>query len=189
MPEYTRYTNSQVSKFKKSLAQTYPSIAKEWHRTKNGAVTPENVTARSGKNFWFKCKDGHEWQASLSNRTSNKAGCPYCAGQKLSKENCLKTKFLAIEEELEIVTKNLKIIKNDVKEGEYNQSYGHLVLIQVRTSLSLLKLLPSHKPISILIEKHLNLANELNAATPDFAQLANLLTGLEKILSVLNQSS
>lgn len=63
------------------LATKYPDIAAEWHPTKNGSLTAEDVTAGSKKKVWWQCKEGHEWQASIGSRTSGK-GCPVCAAQK-----------------------------------------------------------------------------------------------------------
>jgi len=31
----------------------------------------------------WRCELGHEWQARVSARTSNKSGCPYCSGKKV----------------------------------------------------------------------------------------------------------
>lgn len=67
-----------------SLAVKYPEIAKEWHPTKNGNLTPDMVKAGSGKKVWWQCKQGHEWQATIASR-SNGAGCPYCSGRNVIK--------------------------------------------------------------------------------------------------------
>ena len=75
-----------------SLKAAKPEIAKEWHPTKNGDLTPEEVSAHSGRKVWWKCEKGpdHEWQAQISNRTKdNPTGCPCCIGRKLSVTNSL----------------------------------------------------------------------------------------------------
>lgn len=36
-----------------NLATTHPEIAKQWHPTKNGELTPEMVTAQSNKKVWW----------------------------------------------------------------------------------------------------------------------------------------
>jgi hypothetical protein len=64
------------------LATTNPKLAKEWHPTKNGAVTPEQVFAGTPKRYWWICSSGHEWQTGASERSLGK-GCPVCSGQKL----------------------------------------------------------------------------------------------------------
>jgi hypothetical protein len=50
---------------------------------------------------WWKCDKGHEWQATLNNRSKG-SGCPYCAGK------------YAIIGESDLVTVNPKLA------GEWN---------------------------------------------------------------------
>ena len=63
-----------------SLSSLYPLIAAEWHPTKNGAMTPADVVARSNKKVWWKCRAGpeHEWESKVSHRTRQGSGCPRC---------------------------------------------------------------------------------------------------------------
>jgi very-short-patch-repair endonuclease len=74
-----------------SLASLYPEIAKEWHPTRNGDLTPDQVVAGSGTKYWWLCPNGadHEWEASLGNRTGLERGCPFCSGHKVSVTNSL----------------------------------------------------------------------------------------------------
>jgi len=60
------------------LASLFPGIAKEWNYEKNGELRPEDVTKGSNKILWWKCKEGHEWQAMINRRTSRNNGCPLC---------------------------------------------------------------------------------------------------------------
>ena len=60
------------------LTQNF-ELAKEWHPTKNGDLTPEMVTAGSNKKVWWLGECGHEWKASIKPRNSRKIGCPICA--------------------------------------------------------------------------------------------------------------
>lgn len=71
----------RVSK-ENSLQAKYPDIAKEWHPTKNGDLIPSNITYGSEKKVWWQCENGHEWQATIYNRTGRKSGCPHCAKEK-----------------------------------------------------------------------------------------------------------
>lgn len=64
------------------LATMYPEIAKEWHPTKNGDLKPTNVTSSSNKKVWWKCKRGHEWEATISSRAFSN-NCPYCSNKKV----------------------------------------------------------------------------------------------------------
>lgn len=63
---------------KPSLSNAYPEIAKEWHPTKNGAITPDMVAPKSGNKAWWLGPCGHEWEAVISSRTRG-VGCPYCS--------------------------------------------------------------------------------------------------------------
>ena len=64
------------------LSTTMPSLAQEWHPTKNGELEPTCVTSGSDKKVWWLCKKGHEWEAVISSRKAG-SGCPYCANQKV----------------------------------------------------------------------------------------------------------
>ena len=64
-----------------SLAEDFPDIAKEWHPTKNGDITPDMVAPKSGRKAWWLGPCGHEWEAVISSRTRG-VGCPYCSNYK-----------------------------------------------------------------------------------------------------------
>ena len=72
----------------KSLMFRNPKLAKQWHPKKNGVLTPEEVSAFSGKKVWWQCKKGHEWEAVIANR-SNGRGCAFCSGRRGSSDNNL----------------------------------------------------------------------------------------------------
>lgn len=63
------------------LGTTHPSIASQWHKEKNGQLTPQSVVHGNHRKVWWRCEKGHEWQASVLSRTSNGNGCPVCAGK------------------------------------------------------------------------------------------------------------
>ena len=69
-----------------SLTSLFPEIAREWHTSKNGDLTPDQISAGSHKKVWFICKvdPTHEWRTTLKNRTWKKSptGCPICYGRK-----------------------------------------------------------------------------------------------------------
>lgn len=65
------------------LKTLYPEIASEWHPTKNGKLTPDNVLPGSNKKIWWKCINGHEWQAQIKDRTRSKHKCPVCTGKRV----------------------------------------------------------------------------------------------------------
>ena len=77
------------------LATKNPELAKEWHPTKNGSLTPYDVTENSRKRVWwllpYDVPDDYpvehlrgkhfdfEWETQVRNR-SNGAGCPFLSG-------------------------------------------------------------------------------------------------------------
>lgn len=62
------------------LATLKPELAKEWHPTKNGGVSPTTIALNSHKKYWWLCDKGHEWETSPHNRNYG-SGCPYCYGR------------------------------------------------------------------------------------------------------------
>ena len=64
------------------LATAAPLVAKQWHESLNGALTPEMVTAGSHKKAWWRCSYGHVWKAAIYSRAGvQQCGCPVCAGK------------------------------------------------------------------------------------------------------------
>lgn len=66
-----------VAKGENDLASVNPSLAAEWHPTKNGDLKPSDVLPHVTTKVWWKCKKGHEWQATVNDR-SRLRGCPIC---------------------------------------------------------------------------------------------------------------
>ena len=65
------------------LASRFPNIAAQWHPTRNGKLTPQELTAGALRKVWWQCSLGHAYAASVSSRTMRSSGCPYCAGKKV----------------------------------------------------------------------------------------------------------
>ena len=63
-----------------SIKSLYPELLEEWDYEKNKYIRPEECSPGSEKKVHWICKEGHEWMASISNRTRHKSGCPYCCG-------------------------------------------------------------------------------------------------------------
>ena len=63
-----------------SLQTRFPLVASEWHPTKNGDLTPDQVVAMTRRKVWWKCSavEEHEWEADIANRTNVGSGCPLC---------------------------------------------------------------------------------------------------------------
>ena len=68
-----------------SLANVDADLASQWHPTKNGDLTANDVTLNHPKYVWWycdksTCEHPHEWEMSPNARHNSKTGCPYCAG-------------------------------------------------------------------------------------------------------------
>ncbi len=74
-----------------SLHSLSPALAQEWHPSKNGRLTPQEINARACKTVWWLCPNGHSYEKWVQYRTVRGYGCPICSGRKVSKDNCLKT--------------------------------------------------------------------------------------------------
>ena len=44
----------------------------QWHPNKNGPLSPGEVTSGSKRKVWWRCGQGHEWQASIKSRFQGK---------------------------------------------------------------------------------------------------------------------
>lgn len=76
-------TGRKVRPGENDLATAFPEIAAQWHPTKNGSLTPQQVTPNSNRKVWWICPLGHEYQSWIPGRTRQGGGCPYCAGKKV----------------------------------------------------------------------------------------------------------
>jgi hypothetical protein len=92
-----RYCTSRCISPQRSLARRFPMLARQWHPTKNGSLTPLDVGCRVPTKVWWRCPKGpdHEWRASIVSRTSKRNGtrCPCCFGRLLSVTNSLAARF------------------------------------------------------------------------------------------------
>lgn len=71
-------TGIQVLPGFNDLATRYPELAVEWHPSRNGEMTPEEVAPGSRKRVWWlgqKC--GHEWEQRIQHRVRGH-GCIVC---------------------------------------------------------------------------------------------------------------
>lgn len=66
------------------LFTVHPELATEWDYDKND-VNPIIINYHSPRKVWWKCSRGHEWEASLADRTraDGATGCPYCSNKKV----------------------------------------------------------------------------------------------------------
>jgi very-short-patch-repair endonuclease len=88
--EYREFLSYFPSPFpEKSLASVNPTLAEEWHPTRNNPLTPSNFTSGSGNEVWWQCKHGHEWKVSISARNFFGTKCPFCIGRKATVKTCM----------------------------------------------------------------------------------------------------
>ena len=73
----------QVQPGENDLESQFPDLALQWHPDRNGMLTPSQVTPASNRKVWWQCPLGHAYEASVSARTMNGSGCPYCAGKRV----------------------------------------------------------------------------------------------------------
>ncbi len=106
-----------------SLAYKNPQLASEWHPTKNGILTPSDVTLASPKKVWWKCSKGndHEWQAKISNRSSLNQGCSVCSNRTVVLSNCLATTHPSLAKEWDYEKNSLTPF--EVVAGNHNKVY------------------------------------------------------------------
>lgn len=103
------------------LATTNPELAKHWHPTKNGSLTPFDVGQGSSKKIWWKCPKGddHEWLATVSSRNSG-VGCPICSNYKVVKSNSLRTTNPELSKEWH-PNKNHELTPDHVTSGSHKK--------------------------------------------------------------------
>jgi putative zinc ribbon protein len=80
-----------------SLAGKHPTLARQWHRGKNGALRPDEVSPGSHRRVWWRCPRDprHEWEAVVKSRAAG-AGCPFCAGKRSTAETSLAVRYPAL---------------------------------------------------------------------------------------------
>lgn len=75
-------SGKQVQSGVNDLATLNPELASQWHQTKNGSLTPSDVTNGSSKSVWWQCDNdqSHIWRAAVSSRSGGfHTGCPTCS--------------------------------------------------------------------------------------------------------------
>ena len=108
------FCSNQKLSASNSLFTLNPDLAKQWHPTKNGNITPLNIIAGGNKKYWWFCLKGtdHEWESSIYDRIIGR-GCPVCQGLKVVLSNSLFTTHPEVAKEWHS-TKNGDISPKDV---------------------------------------------------------------------------
>ena len=100
-----------------NLKLLFPKVASEWHSEKNGSSRPEEFSSRSNRKVWWLCPKGHDYYATIANRTGkNKTDCPQCSGNKVGEDNNLLSLFPKIADEWH-PTKNGELKPDEVTHG------------------------------------------------------------------------
>ncbi len=63
-----------------SIRTTRPHLLSEWHPTKNGDMTPDDVSTWSDRKVWWICPEGDEYHMSVANRSQGRS-CYFCCGR------------------------------------------------------------------------------------------------------------
>lgn len=70
----------RITLYDHCMEQADAALLRQWHPTRNGALTARDVSRGSKRKVWWLCDKGHAWQAAVYTRTDG-SGCPYCAGK------------------------------------------------------------------------------------------------------------
>lgn len=135
--------NSRRIERDKSLAALYPQLSAEWCYDKNAGLTPYDILPHSNRKIWWRCKQGHKWQATPCHRTKHSSGCPYCSGRYAIKgENDLETLYPDLVKEWNY-EKNGNLRPSDCKPGSNkkvwwvcNEGHEWQTMVYHRTSRS-----------------------------------------------------
>ena len=73
-----------ADKKEKKYVSDNAQLMAEWNWEKNEKLgfNPYHMAQRSNKKTWWKCKNGHEWEATIDHRNSGQ-GCPFCSNKSL----------------------------------------------------------------------------------------------------------
>jgi len=76
----THTEKARLAKLKKScsFALAKPHLIPEWDVERNKGFSPHQLSFKSHKLIWWKCKHGHRWQSN-PHRRSRGDGCPTCS--------------------------------------------------------------------------------------------------------------
>ena len=116
-------------------------------RDRNGTITPDQVSALSKQEYWWKSSCGHEWKAKVYDRTVRKVPCPKCEQEFVyvlpqllvmlyTGQNHLKVEFdtddlTGIRMEMYIPELNLAIEERSTDERNHEQKVKRLSLIHI----------------------------------------------------------
>lgn len=105
-------TGRLVTAGENDLATTHPSLAIQWHPTKNGSLTPADVSHGSHSRVWWQCEKGHEWDTEVQSRKQGLRECPTCMNSSTSRAEKELFDFVAsLSVNGEVLANNRRILK------------------------------------------------------------------------------
>jgi len=115
-------SNKQILTGFNDFVTTHPEIAAELHPTKNGSLDPSTIFAGSNRTLWWLCPvKSHTYDMKLTDRTTGKQQCPYCARKRpWLGETDLLTTHPDVAAEWH-PTKNLPLLPTQVLSGSSNR--------------------------------------------------------------------
>jgi hypothetical protein len=188
----------------KSFADVYPELLVEWDYKKN-TLSPTEISPKSNVRASWKCKFGHAWEASVTNRSHNMSGCPFCTNQTSKLEIFIlcelravfdsvewRKKFDGVECDIFIPAVSIGIevdgeywhrlkMDADIRKNRFLESCG-VTVIRVRDSRipvlpgRQIQFSPSQQPIEI----HLALLREIQGLQPIAAVKKYLDDGVQR---------
>ena len=103
-----------------SFAELYPELAKEWHPTLNGQLTPDKVKPHSDIKAWWICPVCRkEYQTAVGHRTRG-TGCPECG--RLKSDQKRRKKVLMIDPDTRETIKTFDSVTEASEELGINKS-------------------------------------------------------------------
>lgn len=116
------------------------ALLREWNAARNAPLTPQMVSYGSHTPVWWRCANGHEWEAVVYTRTHG-SGCPFCAGKKTQTGfNDLATQNPELAQQWDYA-KNIPVLPADVTSGSHRLVWwkcekGHSWRASVRSRVS-----------------------------------------------------
>jgi very-short-patch-repair endonuclease len=90
-----RTRTARLKRSGRSFADAYPELLAEWDYERS-QFDPTKIAPKSNVRAAWICKLGHRWEATVTNRTNNRSGCPECVPQSSRLEMALLAELRAI---------------------------------------------------------------------------------------------
>jgi hypothetical protein len=117
--KYVRTGRVQKASGINSMRSTHPQLAEDFHPTKNGDLTPDDILAGTHKRLWWLCGEcEHEWRTPGANRSRLNSGCPHCSGRGVHSDgrNSMRNTHPHLAEEVHS-TRNEGVTPDDIVAG------------------------------------------------------------------------